>query len=79
MFQNFEDYCQKLKSDGKLKSAFLRDVRKECMKRGADISISSLERYSRLEFSSCNDVVKGVLSEMTGIPVENLFKLHLEE
>ena len=79
MYQNLEDYVRKLKSDGKVKSVFFRKVRKECMRRGTNISIASLQRYCSLDTTSYNPIVCGVLSEMTGIPVGDLFRVHLDE
>ncbi len=79
MYQNLEDYVRNLKSEGKLKSTFLRKVRKECLRRGTQVSIATLDRYCRVDSAATNPVVIDVLTEMTGIAKSDLFRVHIEE
>ena len=67
-YQNFADFCSNLTTS---KIEFFRIIRKKL-----DVSMVTLERWSKLDSKTNNEKALTVLSELTGIEPENLFKRH---
>lgn len=67
-YQNFADFCSNLSYP---KIELFREIRKKL-----DVSMVTLERWSKLDSQTKNKEALDVLSKVTGIAPENLFKRH---
>ncbi len=67
-YQNFADFCASLSYP---KIELFREIRQKL-----DVSMVTLERWSKLDSQTKNKEALDVLSEVTGIAPENLFKRH---
>lgn len=70
--QNFADW---IKESGRTKKELFREFRK----RGGSISWTRFELWAQLDGGTKNPKSLQILTEMTGIPAENLFRLHDNE
>ncbi len=70
--QNFADW---IKASGRTKMSLYREFRS----RGGVISLTMFQQWTMLDSATKNEKWLSILSEMTGLPKEDLFKYHVYE
>ena len=68
-YQNFADW---IKTSGRTKISLFREFRM----RGGRISIARFQQWTMLDADTKDEKCLSVLSQMTGLPKEDLFRMH---
>ena len=69
IYQNLADW---IKSSGRTKASLFREFRQ----RGGVISITRFQQWTMLDADTKDEKCLTILSEMTGLPKEDLFRMH---
>lgn len=69
MYQNLADW---IKSSGRTKASLFREFRR----RGGVISNTRFQQWTMLDADTKDEKCLTILSEMTGLPKEDLFRMH---